>query len=132
MAAEILISTDVHDVKFYDLSNNKLLIFSDISAIMSHIQGRKVQYQSMNLLSLYISNRKDGLAPTYILVMSMLHFMPGLQKQPALIGWVEQLTSKNPRAFEVFVRQKKSATKRLIIFIVYFQDVLINHRRIAF
>lgn len=108
VTAEILISPNVHDGKAYDLTNDKLLTFGEMSEIMSDIVGRKIHYKSPNLLSFYINKRNERLAPMYILVMIMLHFLPRFQKQPALTDCVEQLTSEKPRTFESFVRQNKS------------------------
>ncbi len=84
VAAEVLTLPEEHSDRAYDLTNNELLTFGEMSNIMSDILGREIRYESPNLISFYLTKRREGVPSMYIYVMIMLHFLPRFQKQPSL------------------------------------------------
>lgn len=112
VAAEVLCSPHDHAGQAYDLTNEELWSFREMTDIISDIVDREIRYISPNLLSFYLTKRREGVAPAYIFVMIMLHFLPRFQKQPSLSNRVEALTSEKPRSFAEFVEKNRSLLQK--------------------
>lgn len=107
VAAAILANTPHHMNKAYDLTCKQKLTFKQMAGILSDILETKVKYVSPNLLSFFITKRKEKIPAIFILVMIMLHYLPRFQKEPETSDWVEKIIHKIPVSFEQFVRDNK-------------------------
>jgi hypothetical protein len=62
----------------------------------------------MNPISFYFRKRKAGLKKDFALVMTLLHFIPRLQKEPQISDNYKVLTGKEPSTLTEFVQRKKT------------------------
>lgn len=109
VSATILTNISEHINKSYELTCNEKFTFSEMAKILSDNLGTDIQYISPNLLSFFLTKRKEKTPTMFILVMIMLHYFPRFQKEPKTTNWVEKLTNRKPTTFEQFIDDNKKA-----------------------
>lgn len=113
VAAVILTKISQHINKSYELTCQEKLTFSEMAGILNDVLGTDIQYKSPNLISFFLTKRKDKIPSMLILVMIMLHYLPRFQQAPTITDWVVKITNRQPTTFEQFVTDyKKLLTKR--------------------
>lgn len=106
-AAKVLIDTSEHSHRAYDLTNDEVLTFGEMAEILSETLDRKISFHSPSLISFYLQKRREGVAPAFIFVMIMLHYLPRFQKTPPTSDWVEVLTGRTPVSFRDFAESQR-------------------------
>ena len=109
VSATILTNISEHINKSYELTCNVKLTFLEMARILSDILGIDIQYISPNLISFFLTKRKEKTPTMFILVMIMLHYFPRFQKEPKTTNWVEKITNRQPTTFEQFINDNKKA-----------------------
>ncbi len=104
VAANILTNISLHTNKSYELTNQEKLTFAEMAVLLSTNLGIDIQFKSPNLLSFFLTKRKEKLPTTLILVMIMLHYFPRFQHEPETTAWVEKITNRPATTFEQFVK----------------------------
>lgn len=107
VAAKILINISAHVNQSYDLTCKESLTFSEMAEILSRNLGVNIRFNSPNLLSFFLTKRKEKMPVMLILVMIMLHYFPRFQKEPDVSDWVEKITNVAPKSFEQFIHDHK-------------------------
>jgi uncharacterized protein YbjT (DUF2867 family) len=108
VAAKILTNPTEYLNKSYELTCNEKLTFQEMADKLSKGLGRKITYQSPNLLKFYFQKRSENVALGFIMVMIMLHFLPRFQKIPDNTDWVEKITGEKPKNFDEFVADNQA------------------------
>ena len=103
VAAAILTNTSRHINKSYELTSKEKLTFLEMANILTNILGTEIQYRSPNLISFFMTKRKENMPTMLILVMIMLHYFPRFQQEPKITNWVLEISNKEPITFEQFV-----------------------------
>ena len=109
VSANVLTNTSQHINKSYELTCMEKLSFSEMAKILNDILRTNIQYKSPNLISFFLTKRKEKTPTMLILVLIMLHYFPRFQKDPEITDWVEKITSKQPTTFEQFINDNKKA-----------------------
>lgn len=109
VSATILTKISEHINKSYELTCKEKLTFSEMAKILSDILGTDIMYISPNLLSFFLTKRKEKTPTMFILVMIMLHYFPRFQKEPETTNWVDKITNRQPTTFEQFINDNKKA-----------------------
>ncbi|WP_426094946.1 NmrA family NAD(P)-binding protein [Flavobacterium sp. DSR2-3-3] len=109
VSATILTNISEHINKSYELTCKVKLTFLEMARILSDILGIEIQYISPNLISFFLTKRKEKTPTMFILVMIMLHYFPRFQKEPETTNWVEKITNRQPTTFEQFINDNKKA-----------------------
>lgn len=109
VSATILTNISEHINKSYELTCNVKLTFLEMARILSDILGIDIQYISPNLISFFLTKRKEKTPTMFILVMIMLHYFPRFQKEPETTNWVVKITNRQPTTFEQFINDNKKA-----------------------
>lgn len=109
VSATILTNIWEHINKSYELTCKEKLTFSEMAKTLSDILGTDIQYISPNLLSFFLTKRKEKAPTMFILVMIMLHYFPRFQKEPETTNWLEKITNRQPTTFEQFINDNKKA-----------------------
>jgi uncharacterized protein YbjT (DUF2867 family) len=112
VTAEVILHTQEHAAKAYDLTNEELLNFGEMANILSRELGRNIRYRSPNLLKFFLRKKKEGVPTPFILVMIMLHYLPRFSKPPQRSDHVRQITGKDPVSFAEFVRDYQEKLSR--------------------
>jgi len=88
VSATILTNISEHINKSYELTCKVKLTFLEMARILSDILGIKIKYISPNLISFFLTKRKEKTPTMFILVMIMLHYFPRFKKSlRQLTGW---------------------------------------------
>ncbi|SFE79798.1 NmrA family NAD(P)-binding protein [Flavobacterium xueshanense] len=109
VSATILTNISEHINKSYELTCNVKLTFLEMARILSDILGIDIQYISPNLISFFLTKRKEKIPTMFILVMIMLHYFPRFQKEPETTYWVQKIANRQPTTFEQFINDNKKA-----------------------
>ena len=109
VSASVLTNTSQHINKSYELTCKEKLSFSKMAKILSDILRTNIQYKSPNLISFFLTKRKENTPTMLILVMIMLHYFPRFQKEPETTNWVEKIINVQPTTFEQFINDNKKA-----------------------
>lgn len=109
VSATILTNISEHINKSYELTCNVKLTFLEMARILSDILGIDIQYISPNLISFFLTKRKEKIPTMFILVMIMLHYFPRFQKEPETTNWVQKIANRQPTTFEQFINDNKKA-----------------------
>ena len=80
-----------------------------MATILSDILGTDIKYISPNLISFFLTKRKEKTPTMFILVLIMLHYFPRFQKEPETTNWVEKIIYRQPTTFEQFKNDNKKA-----------------------
>lgn len=106
--AKVLLNTDKHQNKVYTItgSENELLNFEEVTAILSEELNQKIVYRSPNLISFFMRKKKEGEKTAFIFVLIMLHFAPRFQKPPKISSDFEKLTGKKNNSLREFIRRE--------------------------
>ncbi len=107
VAAVILTKISQHINKSYELTCQEKLTFSEMAGILNDVLGTDIQYKSPNLISFFLTKRKDKIPTMLILVMIMLHYLPRFQPAPTITDWVAKIINRQPITFEQFVTDHK-------------------------
>lgn len=75
-----------------------------MAEILSNHLGIDIQFKSPNLLSFFLTKRKEKLPAMLIFVMIMLHYFPRFQAEPETTAWVEKIINRPATTFEEFIK----------------------------
>ena len=78
-----------------------------MARILSDILKTDIQYISPNLITFFLTKRKEKTPTMFILVMIMLHYFPRFQKETKTTNCLEKITNKQPTTFEQFINDNK-------------------------
>jgi uncharacterized protein YbjT (DUF2867 family) len=109
--AAILANPELHQNKAYTLTGKDLFNFFEVSTLLSEVLGRKITFESPNLLKFFMQMRKEGIATGFILVMIMLHYLPRFQKLPVISIDFEVITNSNPTHLKDFIYRHSDVWK---------------------
>nr|MBI1230496.1 NAD(P)H-binding protein [Cytophagales bacterium] len=112
-AARVLINPTLHEKKAYDLTNGEQMDFKSMCSVMSGVLGRKIQFNSPNLIAFFIRKRKEGVDTAFILVMIMLHYLPRFQKAAPKSNWLQKIMGRQPLTFKDFVVREQQIWQKL-------------------
>jgi uncharacterized protein YbjT (DUF2867 family) len=105
--AIVILNFEKHHNRPYELTGTENKNFAEVVSIMTEIIGEKIMYKSINPISFYFRKRKEALNSGYALVMTILHFLPRLQKEPVVSSNYKILTGKNPTQLKEFMSREK-------------------------
>lgn len=109
VTAKILTEPEKHTNQSYELTNNEKLTFGEMAVKLSKGLNTTIVYKSPNLLTFYLTKRREKIPAMFILVMIMLHYFPRFQKEPETTDWVERITGKQPVSFDQFIMENKNS-----------------------
>ncbi|NJO87786.1 MAG: NmrA family NAD(P)-binding protein, partial [Chloroflexia bacterium] len=109
VSAFVLTNISAHINKSYELTCKEKLTFGEIATMLSDILKTDIEYKSPNLISFFLTKRKEKTPTMFIFVMIMLHYFPRFQKEPNSTDWIEKITNRKPTSFEQFINDNKKA-----------------------
>ncbi|CAN5332281.1 SDR family oxidoreductase [soil metagenome] len=115
VAAKILTEPNNHKDRCYELTCKEKLTFAEMALKLSKGLGKMVKYESPNLVSFFITKRRQGMPPMLILVMIMLHYFPRFQKEPDTTDCVETILKKQPKSFDRFIFENRTQLNGSIV-----------------
>ena len=90
--------------KSYELTYKEKLTFSEMAEKPSSNLGIDIQFKSPNLVSFFL---KKKMPTMLILVMIMLHYFIGFEKEPEITKWVKKKTNRQATTFKQFINDNR-------------------------
>ena len=110
-AAQVIGNPQNHVNRAYELTCNEKLTFSEMAVQMTSVLGIPIKYNSPNLLSFYLTKRKEKVPAGLIMVMIMLHYLPRFQKEPLISDWIKVITGREPINFRKFLEVNQNSLR---------------------
>ncbi len=108
VAAHVLSDPGAHAHTAYDLTNDELLNFGEMAKVFSQVLGRQIAYRSPNPLTFFFTKRREGLAASFVLIMTALHFLPRFFADPVRTEHVRRITGQTATRLATFVDAHRS------------------------
>lgn len=106
--AELIANFENHQNKAFEITGDENLTFGEVVELMNEVLPSPVIYKSINPIRFYFKKKKEGLSAGYAMVMTILHFLPRLQKAPLVSNSFRELTKKNPTSIRAFIEREKN------------------------
>lgn len=104
VAAKVLAEPGTrHHGQAYTLTAQHRLSFQQMAEQLTAGLGVPISYESPSPWSFYWAKRHEGLAPGFILVMLLLHYLPRFVAKPPVTDTIAELLGRPPIDFEQFV-----------------------------
>jgi uncharacterized protein YbjT (DUF2867 family) len=98
---------DKYQNKEYEITGTENKSFKELTLMMRDLLGLEVTYKSVNPLSFYFKKKREDVQSGFALVMTILHFLPRLQKDPQISDNFRKLTGKEPNSLAEFLMREK-------------------------
>lgn len=97
--------------KAYEITGAENKSFKEVTELMSTIAGIKFSFKSINPISFYFKKRKEGVLKGFALVMTLLHFLPRLQKEPKISDDFSMITGNKTSTLKEFIEREIEKTR---------------------
>jgi uncharacterized protein YbjT (DUF2867 family) len=91
--------------KAYEVTGSENLNFLEVANLLSTIIGNKIVYKSINPIAFYFRKIKEGLQSNFAIVITILHFVPRLQKAPKISNSFKIIVGKEPIMLRDFIER---------------------------
>lgn len=92
----------------YVITGSEQKDFGEVAQLLSEKTGRKINYESPNLLRFFRAKRKLGMQKMMIFVMIMLHYLPRFSKKGnETTSTVQEITGRAPGTLANFIEREK-------------------------
>jgi uncharacterized protein YbjT (DUF2867 family) len=105
--AKLLADFEQYKNRSFELTGTENKNFEEVAQLMTEVLGQKITFNSVNPISFYFKKRREGLEHSFAIVMTILHFLPRLQKVPKLSDNYQRLTGKTPTALRAFLEREQ-------------------------
>lgn len=105
--ASLILNFEKYQNNPYEITGLENKTFAEVATIMTEVTGNKIRFISVNPLRFYFKKRKEGIKSGFAVVMTILHFLPRFQGQPAITDNYRMLTGKNPTSISAFIEREK-------------------------
>ncbi len=100
--------------RFGDHKNSALEItgqenksFPVVTALINKAIENPIRFRNVNPFKFFRIKKREGMETGMIIVMILLHFLPGFQKEPVISDIYERLTGKTPTDLKTFIEREK-------------------------
>lgn len=107
VSAVLIKSFEKYQNKVFEITGTENKNFQEVTEIMTEITGIKFRFKSINPISFYFKKKKSGLKSGFAVVMTILHFLPRLQKEPEISDNYYKLTGKKTTSLNEFIKREK-------------------------
>jgi uncharacterized protein YbjT (DUF2867 family) len=107
VSAVLIKSFDKHQNSAYEITGTENKNFQEVTDLMTEITGTNFKFKSINPISFYFKKKKSGVKNGFAIVMTILHFLPRLQKEPNISDNYFKLTGKRTTTLKEFINREK-------------------------
>ena len=100
-----------HHGQAYTLTAQYRLTFQQMADQLSAGLGRLIRYESPSPWRFFRAKKREGLAPGFILILLLLHYLPRFQAAPPVTDTVAALLGQPPVEFAQFVAENRAALR---------------------
>lgn len=102
-ATAVILTSNGHSGKNYDLTGGEALDYWQTAEIMSETLGRKIEYRNPNTIHFLIETVRRGIRLPFALVMTMLYTSTRSGMANVITHELENLTGRKPISFRQYV-----------------------------
>jgi len=106
--AKLIINFEKNKNKAFEITGRENKNFQQVVDLITKITGIDFQFKSINPISFYFKKKKMGLESGYAFILTLLHFLPRFQSEPAITENYTMLTGKKPTSLKQFIDREKS------------------------
>jgi uncharacterized protein YbjT (DUF2867 family) len=106
-SAKLILDFDAYQHQSFEITGTENKSFAEVTKLMTEITGERISYCSINPISFYFKKRKEGIKSSFALVMTILHFLPRFQGEPAISENYQKLTGTQPTTLRAFIQREK-------------------------
>ncbi len=106
-SAHFMHSFNKYQNKAYEITGTENMNFAEVVTLMTEVLGKEFSYRSINPISFYFKKKKEGVPSGFALVMTLLHSLPRLQKEPKISTTYKMLTHTEPTSLANFIQREK-------------------------
>ncbi|MCZ4409993.1 NmrA family NAD(P)-binding protein [Cryomorphaceae bacterium 1068] len=106
-AAVLIAQFENHQNQAFEITGTENKNFGDVADLMTEITGRRISFKSINPVRFYFRKKNEGINGEFAMVMTILHFLPRLQREPEISGNYQLLTRKVPTTLREFIEREK-------------------------
>jgi len=107
VSAVLINSFEKHENKAFEITGTENKSFKEVAEILSETTGIKFSFKSMNPIRFYFKKKNNGLESGFTIVMTLLHFLPRLQKEPEISDNFKSLTGNKSTTLKEFIHREK-------------------------
>lgn len=104
--AHLIKNFEQHQDQAFEITGNENLNFYEVAQIITDVTNVEITYKSVNPVSFFIRKMKESKPFGLALVMTLLHFLPRLQKPPTVTNHYKTLTGKFPTTLRAFIKRE--------------------------
>lgn len=108
VCARLLIQFDTYRNQAIEITGDENLNYHEVVARLNQTLGTSIQYCPVNPFKFYFIKRRQGVQHGFALVMTILHFLPRIQKAPKISNNYEKICGQKPTTLETFFLREKS------------------------
>ncbi|WP_026777579.1 NmrA family NAD(P)-binding protein [Polaribacter sp. Hel_I_88] len=106
--AILLQSFHKYENNIFEITGSENKNFDEVTKIMTTVTGTKFQFKSINPIRFYFKKRKSGMESSFAFVITLLHFLPRLEKEPEITNNYFKITGKTTTTLKEFIKREKS------------------------
>ncbi len=105
--AQVLYNFEKYAGKAYEITGSEMKSFFEVVDLINEVADTNITFKSINPFSFYFKKKREGLSHGFAVVMTVLHFIPQLEKEPAISNNFKMLTGKEPTLLREFIQREK-------------------------
>jgi uncharacterized protein YbjT (DUF2867 family) len=110
-SAQLLLQFETYKNNPFEITGTENENFETVAKLLSTHLHRTITYKRINPFCFYFKKKKEGISSGFSLVMTLLHFLPRIQKQPRISTCFETLTGKTPTRLHEFIKREADCWK---------------------
>jgi uncharacterized protein YbjT (DUF2867 family) len=107
VTARLLDDFETYKNNEIELTGPENLDFYSVVDLINEVTSDKIEYTSVSPITFFKIKKHDGFSNGLTIVMTMLHFLPRLQKEPIISDFYEYLTGLGPTTLKEFVNRER-------------------------
>lgn len=106
--AKLILSFEEYSNRPVVITGSENLDYYTAAELLSKTIGREIKFKSVSPFKFYILKTRQGLKSGFAFVMTVLHFLPRLQKEPEITNNIKKITEKEPTKLIEFIEREKN------------------------
>lgn len=106
-SAVLIASFTQYENEVYQITGTENKNFQEVANILSETLQTRFSFKSISPIGFYFKKRREGINHGFASVMTLIHYLPRLQKEPEIYDTYTQLTGKKTTTLQEFVLREQ-------------------------
>ena len=108
IAAVLILNFDTYRNRSYDITGSENKSYRQVLVLLNEITGSGFTFKSVNPFKFFLTKINSGMDTGFAFVFTLLHFLPRLQKAPAVSTTFYEITGKHPTSLREYIEREQS------------------------